>query len=98
MPDPVAADVAEERWHRFMELQAQISREQLANKVGREIQVLVDAVDENGVAIARSSADAPEIDGSVIIEEAAQLAVGEMYQVSVNDSDDYDLFATVTES
>ena len=98
LPDPVAADVAEERWHRFMELQAQISREQLANKVGREIQVLVDTVDENGVAIARSSADAPEIDGSVIIEEVGQLSVGEMAQVKVTASDDYDLFAAVAES
>jgi ribosomal protein S12 methylthiotransferase len=98
LPDPVAADVAEERWHRFMELQAQISREQLANKVGREIQVLVDNIDENGVAFARSSADAPEIDGSVIIEDAAQLSVGEMYQVKVTDSDDYDLFATAPDS
>jgi len=98
LPDPVAADVAEERWHRFMELQAQISREQLANKVGREIQVLVDNIDENGVAFARSSADAPEIDGSVIIEDAVQLSVGEMYQVKVTDSDDYDLFATAPDS
>ena len=81
-----------------MELQAQISREQLANKVGREIQVLVDTVDENGVAIARSSADAPEIDGSVIIEEVGQLSVGEMAQVKVTASDDYDLFAAVAES
>ncbi len=97
LADPVPVDVAEERWHRFMELQAQISREQLANKVGRSIQVLVDSIDDNGAAIARSSADAPEIDGSVIIEGAGNIAIGEMAQVKVTDSDDYDLYAVLTD-
>ena len=97
LADPVPADVSENRWHQFMELQAQISREQLANKVGRSIQVLVDSFDENGAAIARSSADAPEIDGSVIIEATDSLQVGEMVQVNVIDSDDYDLYAVVTD-
>lgn len=97
LADPVPADVSEDRWHQFMELQAQISREQLANKVGRSIQVLVDSFDENGAAIARSSADAPEIDGSVIIEATDSLQVGEMVQVNVIDSDDYDLYAVVTD-
>ena len=97
LADPVPADVSEDRWHQFMELQAQISREQLANKVGRNIQVLVDAFDENGAAIARSSADAPEIDGSVIIEASDSLQVGEMVKVKVTDSDDYDLYAVVTD-
>ena len=97
LADPVPADVSEDRWHQFMELQAQISREQLANKVGRSIQVLVDSFDENGAAIARSSADAPEIDGSVIIEATDSFQVGEMVQVNVIDSDDYDLYAVVTD-
>ena len=97
LADPVPADVSEDRWHRFMELQAQISREQLASKVGRNIQVLIDSFDENGAAIARSSADAPEIDGSVIIEASASLQIGEMVQVKVTDSDDYDLYAVVTD-
>ena len=97
LADPVPADVSENRWHQLMELQAQISREQLANKVGRSIQVLVDSFDENGAAIARSSADAPEIDGSVIIEATDSLQVGEMVQVNVIDSDDYDLYAVVTD-
>ena len=97
LADPVPADVSEDRWHQFMELQAQISRERLANKVGRSIQVLVDSFDENGAAIARSSADAPEIDGSVIIEATDSLQVGEMVQVNVIDSDDYDLYAVVTD-
>ena len=97
LADPVPADVSENRWHQFMELQAQISRERLANKVGRSIQVLVDSFDENGAAIARSSADAPEIDGSVIIEATDSLQVGEMVRVNVIDSDDYDLYAVVTD-
>ena len=97
LADPVPADVSEDRWHQFMELQAQISRERLANKVGRSIQVLVDSFDENGAAIARSSADAPEIDGSVIIEATDSLQVGEMVRVNVIDSDDYDLYAVVTD-
>ena len=97
LADPVPADVSEDRWHQFMELQAQISRERLANKVGRSIQVLVDSFDENGAAIARSSADAPEIDGSVIIDATDSLQVGEMVQVNVIDSDDYDLYAVVTD-
>jgi len=80
-----------------MQLQAQISREQLSKKVGRSMQVLVDSIDEHGSALARSSADAPEIDGSVIIAEASGLAIGEMVQVTVTDSDDYDLYAVVTD-
>lgn len=97
LADPVPTDVAEDRWHRFMELQAQISREQLANKVGRNIQVLVDSIDDGGTAIARSSADAPEIDGTVIIEDAGDVAIGEMVQVRVTGSDDYDLYAAMVD-
>jgi len=97
LADPVPTDVAEDRWHRFMELQAQISREQLANKVGRNIQVLVDSIDDNRTAVARSSADAPEIDGTVIIEDAGELSIGEMVQVNVTGSDDYDLYAALVE-
>ena len=58
---------------------------------------MVDSFDENGAAIARSSADAPEIDGSVIIEATDSLQVGEMVRVNVIDSDDYDLYAVVTD-
>jgi len=94
LANPVSVEVAEERWHRFMELQAEISREQLAWKVGRDIEVLIDSIDKNNIAIGRSSADAPEIDGSVVIADAAELTVGESYTVRVTDSDDYDLFAT----
>lgn len=95
LSDPVPAELAEERWHRFMEAQAQISADRLAQKVGRTMQVLIDGYDDAGNAIARSAADAPEIDGSVIIEGAAgAFAVGEFAEVKVTESGDYDLWAS----
>ena len=65
LPDRVPEEVKEERWNRFMQLQQQISAERLQEKVGREILVIIDEVDEEG-AIGRSMADAPEIDGAVL--------------------------------
>ncbi len=98
LPDPVPAEVAEERWHRFMETQAAISAARLAQKVDRTLQVLVDGYDEDGNAIARSTADAPEIDGSVIVEESGgQLAVGEFAEVKITASGEYDLWAVPAE-
>jgi len=70
----VPAEVKQERRARFMELAAQISAERLAQKIGRRMQVLVDRI-EGGVAVARSSSDAPEIDGVVHIRGANKLAV-----------------------
>ena len=67
LPDQIPEEVKEERWNRFMQLQQQISAERLQEKVGREIMVIVDEVDEEG-AIGRSMADAPEIDGNVYID------------------------------
>lgn len=97
LPDPVPAEVAEERWHRFMETQAAISAARLAQKVDRTLQVLVDGYDEDGNAIARSTADAPEIDGTVIVEESGGLlAVGEFAEVKITASGDYDLWAVPT--
>ena len=96
LPDPVPEEVKEERWQRFMELQQGISADRLQLKIGKTIQVLVDEIDdEEGVAIARSAADAPEIDGNVFIEGegAAALKVGEFVTVTITDADDYDLYA-----
>jgi ribosomal protein S12 methylthiotransferase len=78
--DPVPEEVKQERYERFMQLAAEISAARLQKKVGREMTVLVDEIDEeNGVAVARSMADAPEIDGNVFIEGegATALKVGE---------------------
>lgn len=96
LPDPVPEEVKEERWQRFMELQQSISADRLQLKIGKTMQVLVDEIDdEEGVAIARSAADAPEIDGNVFIEGegAAALKVGEFVTVTITDADDYDLYA-----
>ncbi len=92
LPDAVPDELKQERWERFMEAQAKISAQRLKRKVGKTLQVLVDAV-EGKQAIARSHADAPEIDGSVIIENGASLRAGQLVQVKIKSADDYDLYA-----
>ena len=93
LPDSVPEEVKQERQARLMTLQAGISARRLQRKVGRTIKVLVDAHDEEGGAIARSSADAPEIDGVVYIEKGAVLPVGEFAEVRVVAADEHDLYA-----
>ena len=80
-----------------MELAAGISAEKLAAKVGRRMRVLVDTVDEDG-AIARSSADAPEIDGIVRIPKPGKLKAGDWADVDVTAASDYDLTAKLARS
>ena len=92
LPDPVPPGVQQERLARLMQLQEKISGGRLAGKVGKIMQVLVDQVDEEG-AIARSSADAPEIDGLVYIDNGQILQVGEFVKVKITDSDEHDLWA-----
>lgn len=91
LPDQVPEEVKEERKQRLMELQAAISRERLRRKVGRTLTVLVDEVDEQG-AVARSTSDAPEIDGQVYIDGASHLQPGEFVQVRIMDAGEYDLW------
>jgi ribosomal protein S12 methylthiotransferase len=88
VPDAVKA----ERRARFMELSAQISAARLADKVGRKMQVLIDRIDGD-VAVARSSSDAPEIDGTVRIHGAKGLAVGSLADVKITAAGAYDLEA-----
>jgi len=92
LPDPVPEPVKEERLARFMELQSQISREKLQEKVGRRMIVLVDEVEEQRV-IARSPADAPEIDGSVIIDGPWELDPGDFVEVEISAAGEHDLWA-----
>jgi ribosomal protein S12 methylthiotransferase len=92
LPDPVPEEVKETRYHRFMEVQSEISAARLAMKIGKTMQVLVDEIREDA-AIARSSSDAPEIDGLVFIDNAAHLKPGQFVQVKIIDADEYDLFA-----
>jgi ribosomal protein S12 methylthiotransferase len=77
-----------------MELSAAISAEKLAAKVGRRMRVLVDAVTDEG-AIARSSADAPDIDGVVRIAKPGKLAAGDWADVEITAADAYDLAGKV---
>lgn len=91
---PVAAEVQEERYARFMECAAEISAERLQRRVGQRLRVLVDAVGEDG-AIARSEAEAPEIDGVVRIADANGLMPGEWADVQITSADSYDLHASV---
>jgi ribosomal protein S12 methylthiotransferase len=91
----VPDEVKRERRERFMELSADISAQRLAGKVGREMRVLVDRIEGN-VAIARSSADAPEIDGTVRIAKGKNLRVGDFADVRITRSGAYDLEAVVS--
>jgi len=90
LPDPVPPEVMAEREQAFMQLQADISYNRLQSKIGSTQQVLVDAVSDDG-AIARSFADAPEIDGQVYIQDGQHLKAGDLVEVNITDADDYDL-------
>ncbi len=96
LPDAVPEDVKQERLARFMELQAEISAEKLQRKVGSIQQVLVDAIDGE-LAIARSKADAPEIDGLVQIQDGERMGLkpGQFVDVTIMGADEHDLFALV---
>ena len=90
----VPDELKQERWERFMEAQQEISAEIFQGKVGREIDVLVDEIDEeNEEAIARSPWDAPEIDGNVFIPGATDLSPGDMVRVRIVEAEEYDLVA-----
>ncbi len=93
LPDAVPEEVKQERLARFMEKQAQISAARLEAKIGTVQQCLVDAI-EGDIAVARSKADAPEIDGLVHIQNADQvpLRVGEFVDVEITESDEHDLY------
>jgi ribosomal protein S12 methylthiotransferase len=94
LPDPVPEEVREERRARFMQLQAAISRDKLRAKVGRTMEVLVDEV-AGREAIARSAADAPEIDGTVRVKGAPRgTRPGDRIRVRITGSDEHDLTAT----
>ena len=92
LPNPVPEEVKQERLSRLMELQATVSADRLRCKIDRTMTVLVDTIDDEGTAIARSSADAPEIDGVVYIEDGEELPIGEFTSVRIVDSDEHDLF------
>jgi len=93
LPDPVPEAVKEERYARLMELTARISAEKLSAKVGRTLDIIIDAVDgDSGGATGRSKADAPEIDGEVHLRDAGHLVQGDIVRVEIEDADEHDLF------
>ena len=97
LPDPVPEAVKEERYARLMERTSAISAAKLAAKIGRTLPVIIDEVDDEGGATGRSQADAPEIDGSVFLRDAAGTAPGDIIAVVIEDADDHDLFGVPVE-
>ena len=94
LPDHVPEKIKEERFHRFMQLQAEISAEKLREKVGSTQDIIIDEITHKEV-IGRTQGDAPEIDGLVFLNPNPDLKVGEVYQATIYDSSEYDLFAEV---
>jgi len=94
LPGTVPDEVREERRARLMQMQEKISARRLKAKVGKTLQVLVDEVQSDGTAVARSSADAPEIDGLVYVENAGKLKPGEFAEVKIVKAGSHDLYAT----
>ncbi|WP_292978782.1 30S ribosomal protein S12 methylthiotransferase RimO [Nitrosomonas sp.] len=92
LPDHIPPEIQQERLARFMQHQEKISEQRLASKKGKTLRVLVDSVDKEG-AIARSYADAPEIDGVVYIEPDASIKPGDWVNVCVTDTDIHDMWA-----
>ena len=95
MADQVPEDVKEERFHRFMQLQQEISANRLKQKICKTLDVLVDEIDEEGI-IGRSKADAPEVDGLVYIDNLSgiNVKVGDVIKVTITNSDEYDLWGS----
>ncbi|HAT9459811.1 TPA: 30S ribosomal protein S12 methylthiotransferase RimO [Legionella pneumophila subsp. pneumophila] len=91
LDNPVSEDIKEERYHRFMQVQAEISRNKLKNKIGSTQTVLIDEITEDQI-IARSKSDAPEIDGLVYLPKISGITVGSFAEAMITDSDDYDLY------
>ncbi|WP_201585323.1 30S ribosomal protein S12 methylthiotransferase RimO [Psychrobacter jeotgali] len=96
LPNPVPEDVKQSRYERLMALQQQISAQKLQEKVGKTLKVLVDEIDnEENIAICRSYADAPEIDGHVYVDDIDDtVKVGQFLSVTIDEASEYDLFAS----
>jgi ribosomal protein S12 methylthiotransferase len=90
----VSEEVKEERWHRFMAAQQDVSRPLMAEKVGRTIDVLIDTVSPNET-VGRSQWDAPEIDGNVHLDSASGVKPGDIVSAKIVRSDEYDLWAVL---
>ncbi len=91
LPNPVPEEVKEERLARFMAVQENISTAKLQRKIGKTMTVLIDEIDDDG-AVTRSSADAPDIDGQVFIEDVSGLSIGEFVEVKIIAAEEHDLW------
>ncbi|WP_282091130.1 30S ribosomal protein S12 methylthiotransferase RimO [Epibacterium ulvae] len=99
LPDHVSEAIKQERWERFMEKAQAISEAKLEAKVGKTLEVIVDDIDDEGIATCRTKADAPEIDGNLFIDEGTEgLNVGDLVQVEVDEAGEYDLWGQITGS
>ena len=94
LANQVPDEIKQQRFDRFMQLQQKISMQKLQAKIGKTLAVIIDEVDEEG-AIGRSMSDAPEIDGVVYLNEEKDVNVGDIVQVTIEHSDEYDLWGTV---
>ena len=95
LADQVSEDEKDDRWHRFMALQQEISSEKLAEKVGHSMEVIIDEIVHGEGFIGRTKGDAPEIDGVVHLTSTKRHLPGDIVTAMMTDSDDYDLFGTV---
>lgn len=95
LPNQLPEHIKQERYNHFMQVQQEISQRKLAQKTGRTMTVLTDQNIDGDICLARSYADAPEIDGEVRIQTDKPLTEGEFYQVEITNSDDYDLYARI---
>ena len=94
LANPVAEELKQERWERFMATQQEISTQKLQVKIGQIVEVLVDEANAEQI-VARSAADAPEIDGNVFIQPDQDVEAGDFIQVKIDDADEYDLYGTL---
>lgn len=92
LPDAIPEDVKEERLARFMEVQAEISAQKLQEKIGKEMDVIIDIVGADG-SIGRTKGDAPEIDGEVHLLDQTDFQPGDIVRVRITDADEHDLWA-----
>lgn len=95
LPDAVEESVKEQRWNQFMAVQSEISAQRLKAKIGQRIEVMVDGVGEEGAWVGRSWADAPEIDGVVVLSTEQLLYPGQRVMAQVEAASEHDLMASI---
>lgn len=94
LADPIPEEIKQERLNRFMALQSKISAKKLQQKIGQKMTVMVDEITDTEI-YARSAAEAPEIDGLIVIEKTIELATGSLVDVIITDADEHDLYSKI---